>query len=295
MTRPAPAVVRSTAILDFLSSNPSERYTLSEISQALDINMASALAILTALGDAGYVHRHPTHKTYALGPALVALGTAAMTQHRAIGAASEIMQKLALECETECVASVVVGGDIVIVLSAGRPRATGNDVRVGQHIPMIPPLGGIFMAWDDEAMRARWFDGLGVESSVDERRYYEAALAGIRERGFSMGLESGARAQVGSTLHDHVLSSANDRLRGEAVDLIAALRHDYEVVDMKKAANHPVSNIAAPVFGPEGDVVLGLTLQGFGTTLSARDVATLSDALMSSALQVTRLVGGRKS
>ena len=292
MTRPAPAVVRTTQILDFLSSNPGERFTLSQISRSLDINMASCLAILLALSDAGYVNRHHEHKTYALGAALVALGTAALTQHRAIGAAHEVMQKVSQEFDAECVASLVIGADIVIVAAAGRPRASGNDVRVGQRIPMIPPLGGIFMAWSSEALIDRWLDELGPDSTDDERNHFRATLASVRARGYSLGLESGARAKVGSALHDLISSSGDDRERAQAVSLIAALRHDYEVVSLDSTIGHPLSNIAAPVFSPDGEVVLGLTLQGFGAPLPVGEIEALADELLSSALQVTRAIGG---
>jgi DNA-binding IclR family transcriptional regulator len=254
--------------------------------------MASGLSILKALTDAGYVHRHHSHKTYSLGSALVALGQAALTRHPVIELAGDEMRRLAEECATECVASVVVGDDIVIVAASGRPRAEGADVRVGQRIPMIPPLGPIFLAWEDEDRIDHWLDALGPDGDDSERRHYREALDIVRRRGFSMGLESGARERMGSALIQLVNVPTNERLRGEAMGLIAALRHDYEVIDLESTAGHPISNMAAPVFGPDGDVVMGLTLQGFGRPMTGPEIDSLAERLVSATLQITRASGG---
>ena len=165
MTRPALAAARAVEVLNFLASHPGESFTLSELSRHLNLNMASGLSVLKALTDAGYVHRHHSHKTYSLGPALVAVGYAALARYQVIEIAVEEMRRLAADCDTECVASVVVGDEIVIVGASGRPRLEGADVRVGQRVPMIPPLGPIFLAWGEPAQVERWLEDSRSASS----------------------------------------------------------------------------------------------------------------------------------
>ena len=114
VTRPALAAARAVEVLNFLASHPGESFTLSELSRHLDLNMASGLSALKALTDAGYVHRHHSHKTYSLGPALVAVGFAALSHYQVIEITLDEMGHLAADCGTECVASVVVGDEIVI-------------------------------------------------------------------------------------------------------------------------------------------------------------------------------------
>jgi DNA-binding IclR family transcriptional regulator len=292
MTRPAPAAVRTTEILDFLASNPGERFTLSQIAKGLGINMASTLAILTALSNAGYVHRHPVHKTYALGAALVAIGSAALIQNRAVAVANDVMAKLSHDVDAEVLASVVVGDDIVIVALAGQPRVSGYDVRVGQRVPLVPPLGGVFMAWASDARIERWLEELGKDASEEERNYFRETLAAVRKRGFSLGLESGIRAEMGSVLHDVVTAARDEQKRSQTIDMIAAMRHDYEVVDLDQAKGHAISNMAAPVFDADGEVILGLTSQGFGAPMKISEIRTVAESLMSAALDVTRRIGG---
>jgi len=292
MTRPALAAARAVEVLNFLASHPGESFTLSELSRHLSLNMASGLSVLKALTDAGYVHRHHSHKTYSLGPALVAVGYAALARYQVIEIAVEEMRRLAADCDTECVASLVVGDEIGIGGAWGRPRLEGADVRVGQRVPMIPPLGPIFLAWGEPAQVERWLEALGPGADEAERQQYRDALETVRRRGFSVGLESGARARSGRALIDLVNSPRDERLRGRALGLIAAMRHDYQVIDLDSTARLLISNMAAPVFGVDGEVVLALTLQGFAQPMNGREINAIGDRLLSSTLHVTRESGG---
>jgi DNA-binding IclR family transcriptional regulator len=292
MTRPALAAARAVEILNFLASHPGESFTLSELSRHLNLNMASGLSVLKALTDAGYVHRHHSHKTYSLGPALVAVGYAALARYQVIEIAIEEMRRLAAECDAECVASVVVGDEIVIVGASGRPRLEGADVRVGQRVPLVPPLGPIFLAWGESAPVERWLEALGPGADEAERQHYRDALETVRRRGFSVGLESDTRARSGRALIDLVDSPRDERLRGKALGLIAAMRHDYQVIELDSTARLLISNMAAPVFGVDGEVVLALTLQGFAQPMDGREINAMADRLLSSTLHVTRESGG---
>lgn len=77
MTKPAPAVVRAAQILDHLAGRPTLPLSMTEIAEAVGVNPASTLAILQALTEAGYIVRHPRHKTYSIGPAMLITGHAA--------------------------------------------------------------------------------------------------------------------------------------------------------------------------------------------------------------------------
>ncbi|MHB1582674.1 MAG: helix-turn-helix domain-containing protein [Acidimicrobiales bacterium] len=298
MTRPALAATRAVQVLNFLTARPTESFTLSEIARGIGCNPASTLAVLQSLVDGDYLHRHPSHKTYSLGPAVVAVGDAALARHRVIDVARAEMPPLADECSCECVASVVVADQIVVVALAGRPRARGADVRVGQRVPMIPPLGPVFIAWSPDEAVDRWLDALGPGDGPAERAHYRATLASVAERGFSVGLESGARATVGRVLAERAgLAGSGGPDEPQVASLIAALRHDYEVLDLDldlagAADAHRISNIAAPVFGPGGDVVLALTLHGFGTVMDGSAIRRTADRLLSTTALVTRRTGG---
>src|SRR5688500_1362500 len=97
MPRRAPAVERSIAVLNLLAQHPGARYTLSEIARDLSVNKATLHAILWALTEGGYLVRDPEGKSYALGPALVAVGNAALSSFSAADVARPHMDALADE------------------------------------------------------------------------------------------------------------------------------------------------------------------------------------------------------
>ena len=89
MARRSPAVDRAVAVLNHLAAAPRQRFTLSELARDLDLNKATAHALLATLVDVGYLVRHDDDKSYALGPALIALGNAALASSPAATLAQE--------------------------------------------------------------------------------------------------------------------------------------------------------------------------------------------------------------
>src|SRR4051812_14520364 len=102
MVKPALAASRAVRVLDYLSLHPGRPCTLTEIAKALQVSPASMLAVLAALTDAGYIVRHPAHKTYVVGPALVAVGNAAVIQHPVVPAAQHELELVADELKAQC-------------------------------------------------------------------------------------------------------------------------------------------------------------------------------------------------
>jgi DNA-binding IclR family transcriptional regulator len=290
VVRPAPAAVRTVAVLDFLAAHPGQVFTLSELAGRVGVNLASLLAILQALVDAGYVVRHPRHKTYGLGPSVVAVGHAALAQHGVIEGARAAMRPLAAELETEGVASVVIGDDIVILATEGVAPAHARDVRIGQRLPLVPPLGAVFMAWADADAVEHW---LARGASSDDRDHHRALLGAIRARGYAVGLETPAREQLGRVLTGLAEHPADAALRDQVPHMVEELRDDYAVAELAPNERYSVSVIAAPVFGPAGEVTLAITLNGFARDLTGTELAAAGARLVATTRAVTKAAHGR--
>src|SRR4029079_18989374 len=110
MARPAPAIGRTIALLNFLAAHPDEAFGLSELARRLDINKATAHAMLATLTASGYLLRHPTTKSFTLGPALIAVGNAAGgRQLEVVDYARDEMRRLGEDLGVQCVASAAIG------------------------------------------------------------------------------------------------------------------------------------------------------------------------------------------
>ena len=254
MARPALSASRTVAVLNFLAERSPDEFSLSEIAQQLGINLASSHALLTVLGDAGYVSRNPRLKTYTLGSVLVALGNAAERRHPAIQQAHDQARELSEDLELAVTVTALAGEDIVFLERVGEHRPRDIGVQVGQRIAMIPPVGAVFAAWHDpEAWLAR----------ASDRPAMESVLADVRTRGWAVAL-----GDPGSTEY-------------QALGPIDT-RHAYDA-----------AMIAAPVFGRNAEARVSLTLLGMEPGLSAKALVALGERVRDAALVATRRSGGR--
>jgi DNA-binding IclR family transcriptional regulator len=285
MPRRSPAVERSIAVLNLLAAHPGERYTLSEIARDLRLNKATLHAILWALTEAGYLVRDPEAKTYGLGPALVALGNAAGSTFSAAEVARPEMEALAAELELDCLASTVIHGEIVILARAGTPRPFGIAVQPGQRLPLIPPLGAVFVAWSGPEEIEAWLGRLGPISD-ETRRRFRRAIEAVRERGYSVGLEGDA--QLLQALREH---GAGGPTVEEAVQGLR--REEYALIDLDRRAAYRLNHIGAPVFGPDERAALGMFLIGFQGRVPGREVERYGRRLTEAAATVTQAIHGR--
>jgi DNA-binding IclR family transcriptional regulator len=283
MPRRAPAVERSIAVLNLLAAHPGERYTLSEIARDLKLNKATLHAILWALTEAGYLVRDPEGKSYGLGPALVAVGTAALSSFSSVEVARPEMDALADDLGLDVIASTVIHGEIVIVARAGTPRPFGIVLQPGQRLPLIPPLGAVFVAWSGQDEIEAWLGRLGP-ISVETRERFRNAIEAVRERGYSVGLEGDA----------HLLQA----LRGEGETVEQAVkglrREEYALIDLDRKATYRLNHVGAPVFGPDGRVALGMFLIGFQGRVPGGDVEVAAERLVTAASTVTGAIHGRE-
>lgn len=275
MARPAPAVDRAVEILDFLTDNPRDAFSLSELARRLDLNKASAHAILNALTDQGYLLRHPSRKDYRLGPRLIAVGEAAREQYPVVEFARDELRRLSEDLGTECVASAPIGNEMVIVDRAGPVRPIGLTVAVGYRFPLVPPMGTVFMAWSSPKEIDEWLRRVGPDVTEAELDRYRLALGAVRGRGYSAGLDAdGSRSLAEAQAGD---------LDGD----------EYQLIEMGGAEEYRVTTIGAPVFDTEGAVALGVFILGFRDALTAEQVPDVAERLKKATGAITESIHGR--
>jgi DNA-binding IclR family transcriptional regulator len=272
-------------VLDFLAEHPDDVFNLSELCRRVDLNKATAHSLLGELTDAGYLVRDPVDKTYGLGPRLLAVGLAAGHSERAVlNRARRHMRRLASELDARCVASTRRGDDIVILEVAGRERPFRTSIQAGHRLPFIPPVGTVFIAWSSEAEIERWLTRAGEEGATTQATY-RAALEAVRRRGCSLSLDGPARQRL-----ELAMGGGEPGAVAEAVhDLV---RERYFLLDLDPGADYELSLLAAPVFGPDGRVVLAITVYDLPPTSSAADVDALIRQVLGTTSAITAAIGG---
>ena len=293
--RASPPTERVIALLNFLAAHPHDRFGLSELARRVDLSKPTCLGILTSLTEAGYLVRDAgagtRDKTYRLGPALITLGHTAQESLRVSPSARDELRKLSEAYGVTAALSGVVD-DRITLLELVAPPNTPAAVRVGQSYPFAPPVGLMFVLWDERAVR----DWLAKEPTIPLRTdtdRFERVITACRASGYLVErLTPGGRrlyalmAGMSNTLPDELRA-----LLGELVSDIG--ERVYLPGTDGPDARHDISVIAAPVFDHHRRQVMVVTLQ-IGRALTDDEIDTRAAGLISAADTLTAQLGGSK-
>ena len=267
--RTSNSVLRAVAVLQVLAADPSSSRSLAEVARRADLSYASAHSVASALEESGLVRRHPRTRAYTLGPALIALGSAAQRGYRVVDDALPEMERLSQDLGLGCLASSRVGDDMVMLAVTGPPQPFGSRVQVGERVPIAPPLGLAFIAWADAATIEEYLDSAGRTLDAAERREYAEALTLVRERGYGVVLDSSTRHRLVERLR--ASTDRDDSRRHHELDeiIVELALDDYALLHRDAESEYAVTALTAPVFGPDGEIILVLTLVGFAGPVRA--------------------------
>jgi DNA-binding IclR family transcriptional regulator len=291
--RASPPTERVVAVLDFLAQHPNERFGVSELARRLGLSKPTCLGIVGTLAAADYLVRDAQDKTYRLGPALISLGHTAQESMRVNPAAREELRHLSSTLGITAALSAVIDDRITLLELVGPPGADVG-VRVGQSYPFAPPVGLMFVLWDDDALR----DWLAKEPTIPLRTdtdRLERVIDECRTTGYLVELltPGGRRiyalmAGMSSTLPDELRA-----LLGELVSDIGERVYVRDECTTGQRRRLDVSVISAPVYDHHRHQAMVVSLQ-IGRALSDAEITKNARALMATADRLTATLGGKK-
>jgi DNA-binding IclR family transcriptional regulator len=283
-------------ILDYLAGRPEERFGLSDLARRLGLSKPTCLGIVTSLTDAGYLVRDGGDKTYRLGPSLITLGHKAQESLRVSPAARDELRRLSARFGVVAALSGVID-DRISLIELVAPPGVRAGVEVGQSYPFAPPVGLMFVLWDDEAERT-W---LAKEPTLPLRTNSERlnrVIAACRGDGYLVErLTPGGRRLY--ALMAGMSSNLPDELRallGELVSDIGErvyLRDENEVEGKRRTARFDISVISAPVYDHYQRQVMVASMH-IGKSLTDNEITERARTLVASADAVTAQLGGVK-
>jgi DNA-binding IclR family transcriptional regulator len=292
MPRPAPAADRAAAIVSFLTAHPSRGFTISELVEHLGMNIASAHATLAVLSDHGFVIRDPVHRTYTLGPALVATGFAALEQHRAIDAALEQAELLATQLEREVGLTAVAGRDVIFLARRGPDAPAATIGYPGDRTPLLAPIGAVFMAWAEDTAVDEWLARASLDDDAAES--YRRVLVDIRSRGYSVPMRPLAGPEMADAISHLRDDPAAPGAEGHLADVLQSLPELLlHFDDLRPDEKVLYKTVSAPIFDPLGRVLLSLSVTGPEHPVPVEEVLQLGRRVARSAAVATRQARGR--
>lgn len=290
--RASPPTARVVAILDFLSRHPQERFGLSEITRRVGLSKPTCLGILSTLADSGYLIRDSGDKSYRLGPALISLGQMAQESMRVNPAARAELRALSAAFDTSVGLTAVVDDRITVLELVGPP---GRDpgVRVGQSYPFAPPVGLMFVLWDDDALRA-WLAKVPTIPLRTDSARLDRVIESCRADGYLVErLTPGGRRLY--ALMAGMSTTLPDELRALLSELVSDIGERVYLRDEGPSGRtpHDVSVISAPVFDHYQRQVMAISLH-IGTALTDKEISERARALVTRADALTKQLGGTR-
>ena len=287
MVRPALSASRGIDIVDFLARFPGREFTLSEIVKGTEINLASCHAVLNALSERGYVSRDPSRKAYRLGPALIAMGQAALASQPLIGRASEAAQALSRELDIPTLISTVIGEEIVGIVACNAPDGRNAGLNVGERMPLVPPVGASFLAWSDEKAIAAWLARASADHDPALIEFWRSGLTQIRQRSFQVELSAPDSSAHAARMEEMAAGSQATQYKRELVKFVHSWgRHPMQPESIEPATAYDLILIAAPIFDRDGRCAYNLCLGGFNGAIGGDKVMALGNRLVATCLQV---------
>lgn len=290
--RVSPPTERVVAILDFLARHPQDRFGLSELARRLGLSKPTCLGILTTLTESRYLVRDGRDKTYRLGPGLISLGHTAQESMRVNPAAREELRRLSTTYDTTAALSAVIDDRITLLELVG-PQGAEVGVRVGQSYPFAPPVGLMFVLWDDDALRTWLAKEPTIPLRTDSDRLHRV-IAECRTSGYLV-----ERLTPGGRRLYALMAGMSSAMPQELQALLGELISDVgERVYLRSESEtprrqHDISLISAPVFDHHRRQVMVVSLQ-IGRALTDTEIATRARGLLGAADVLTGRLGGVK-
>lgn len=279
-------------VVSYLASRTGDEVSVSEIARGSGVNRTTCQAILISLEERGWVQRRGT--AYALGPAMVPIGEAALAGLSVVDAVRPELEALVDDVGMEALASVVSGNEIVVVAHARTGSVLANTVRVGQTLPFVPPFGIGHLMYAPERVEP-WLDRARVRLDADDRRGYRALIEVSEERGYVVVLDAESRRRfeaVMGELADRPSSVSARRKRDALLESLA--RGEHELGPWIGSESAEVSQISAPVFGADGRPTVAIGVHSPPHRLDASKIPDYAERVLAAAARVTDQVGGRQ-
>lgn len=291
MPRPSPQTDRVVAVINLLSTE--ERgATMTEIARHLGINQASCVHMLAALTAAGFLVREPADRRYHLGPALVLPGRVAARRYPELATARVEMDALSRTFQRPCFAFAREQDHARLVHYTWDEGGPAPGIRLGDTVPMVPPLGALFFAWESPADITRW---LGLDRTITAERAarYRRQLVVLRRRGYVVEAQPLPRPEVQQDLtrtFDDRQSPRRDSLLHRM--LVDHGDDDHVLTDLEADEEYLIHAVGAPVFDAQRSVEMSFTMIGFDAPVTGREIQRIATAVRAAADRTTTALGG---
>ena len=294
MARRSPQTERLVEMVEYLAADPHREYQLTELARLVNLDAATCHPMLTELTRVGWLVKDRVHKTYRLGPRLIAVGASAQASLQIATYARPEMQRVSTETGVPACLFIPSSDDLVIAdLTYPDGKDSGHlPLQAGDHIEFGPPLGAVLAAWAGQYTVDTWLRR--VEPGPDDPGRTWQILRMIRERRFSVELSPAPQAEM-QEMTNLAIGEVHGSRRAER--LIGGQRPvmtpELMLGDIDDAAIYVPLSVSAACFDPGGNPVAALSVLTMAEPKTGREVRALGASVSAAADAITARLNAR--
>ncbi|WP_159709016.1 flavin reductase [Arthrobacter sp. 18067] len=202
------------------------------------------------------------------------------------------IESLAQRFGVDCHASALVGDQVIQLAYAGGGGSDLGFSRVGLRLPVVPPMGALFIAWAGPDATTQWISRSNSSGDPRIRSYFENHLELIRSQGWAATPDDDRLHAMESIISKIAANGALPASQRKLHELLDDVAGDY--AKLASSEDTPAHSISAPVFDREGRVVLALTLNDRQRRKGA-DRAEHQAALLDAASRMSLEIQGQRA
>ncbi|WP_431710538.1 flavin reductase family protein [Glutamicibacter uratoxydans] len=163
----------------------------------------------------------------------------------------------------------------MVTVTAIASNGKDNPSLLGQRLPLIAPLGELFVAADKE-LKTRWLQN----AKPEVREMLEQRLAQVAETGWSVSMTSEYRTEeVSPALQNFQLNPYTPQRYRELSEIIGRAQDYYTPADLNSAGTHSVAGITVPIMG-NGVIHCVLRTSGFASDLTGQQIQDIAAQML---------------
>ncbi|MGV0770690.1 helix-turn-helix domain-containing protein [Mycobacterium syngnathidarum] len=255
------------AIVELLAG--SEPSSVASIAAKLELNRSTTTSVLSALGEAGWVTRHPDRR-YTLGAGLIGVADAVRRSLPLSRDFVAVVDELAQRAGCGASISLVSATELTFLHVVPGQGQIPAGVQAGVRLPLVAPVGVAVMAQRERDAQDAWL----AASRTVSRPLLEDVLSQVRRSGVAIfGLGDSdpemltVLGEVVELLAEHPMRT---ELRHRALGLLVGLSgHPYTAEQLAAPDDLPVSYLTAAVSTAEGQAGYELQLGPLSPGVSA--------------------------
>ncbi|MFJ6651395.1 flavin reductase [Microbacterium sp. NPDC091313] len=198
------------------------------------------------------------------------------------------IEQLAREQQCEAAVLVAVNEQELTTAATAYGGSARMTERLGERLPMKPPLGEAYVAWAPPAAIERWLAKSSRDPEVVES--FRRRLITLREQGFAasqIGAEdTHDREQLVALMAQYTSGDLTPTRERALLAQMAQLMHFFDTTDFDPGRSYNMGGIMVPVLNPAGEIVMLLRLSQLPQGVTGARVTTWIDRLRAAAAAV---------